>query len=136
MQLTDTHTHIYYHANSDELDLQMERCFDHEISRLFLPNVDLKSIDLMRETVARFPENCFPMIGLHPCSVQEDFNDVLQEMKELIGDNKIHAIGEIGLDLYWDKTTLSFQQDAFRIQAAWAKALNLPIVIHCRDAFD
>lgn len=136
MQLTDTHTHIYYHANSDELDLQMERCFDHEISRLFLPNVDLKSIDLMRETVARFPENCFPMIGLHPCSVQEDFNDVLQEMKELIGDNKIYAIGEIGLDLYWDKTTLSFQQDAFRIQAAWAKALNLPIVIHCRDAFD
>src|SRR5690606_17901761 len=136
MQLTDTHTHIYYHANSLELDLQVKRCLDNEISRLFLPNVDLKSIDLIRDTVSRFPSNCFPMLGLHPCSVKEDFHIVLQEMKKAIDDSKIYAIGEIGLDLYWDKTTLAIQKEAFRMQVAWAKELNLPIVIHCREAFD
>jgi len=136
MQLTDTHTHIYYHATSNELDLQIKRCLDNDINRLFLPNVDLKSIDLIRNTVTRFPNNCFPMLGLHPCSVKEDFHSVLEEMKKELGGSKVYAIGEIGLDLYWDKTTLSIQQEAFRIQVGWAKELNLPIVIHCRDAFD
>jgi len=76
------------------------------------------------------------MLGLHPCSVKEDFHSVLEEMKKELGGSKVYAIGEIGLDLYWDKTTLSIQQEAFRIQVGWAKELNLPIVIHCRDAFD
>ncbi len=136
MKLTDTHTHIYYQAGSPELALQMERCLNNGIDRLFLPNVDLKSVELIKETVAAYPNNCFPMLGLHPCSVQEDFHSVLSELEEAIDHTKIYAIGEIGLDLYWDKSTLPFQQEAFRTQVQWAKDLDLPIVIHCRDAFN
>lgn len=136
MQLTDTHTHIYYHAVSQELDLQIERCLEHDISRLFLPNVDVKSIELVMKTASRFPDHCFPMLGLHPCSVKDDYRSALEVIEKAIEVNKIYAIGEIGLDLYWDKTTLAIQEDAFRIQVAWAKERNLPIVIHCRDAFD
>src|SRR5690606_16124596 len=136
MKLTDTHTHIYYQAGSPELALQMERCLASGIDRLCLPNVDLKSVDLIKETVAAYPSNCFPMLGLHPCSVQDDFNSVLNELKQAIDDTKVYAIGEIGLDLHWDKSTLPFQQEAFKVQVQWAKDLDLPIVIHCREAFD
>jgi TatD DNase family protein len=136
MTLTDTHTHIYYQVGTPELDLQMERCINNEISRFFLPNVDLKSVDLIEKTVKAYPDNCFPMLGLHPCSVKEDFNSVLNEIKNAIDQTKIYAIGEIGLDLYWDKSTLLFQQEAFKTQVQWAKDLNLPIVIHCREAFN
>lgn len=136
MLLTDTHTHIYYHADSPEMDLQVKRCLENEIGRLFLPNVDLQSIELINRTVSAYPDLFFPMLGLHPCSVKEDFESVLQEMKSKLDKSTVYAIGEIGLDLYWDRSTLPFQQDAFRIQAQWAKGLGLPIVIHCRDAFD
>src|SRR5690606_3300361 len=103
---------------------------------LFLPNVDLKSIELIKETVTAYPSNCFPMLGLHPCSVQDNFHSILSELKKTINQYKIYAIGEIGLDLYWDKSTLPFQQEAFKIQVQWAKDLDLPIVMPCREAFD
>lgn len=135
MQLTDTHTHIYYHE-AEELQQQMNRCFENSIDRLFLPNVDLKSIDKVMKAVSAFPDNCFPMLGLHPCSVNADFLQDLSFIEQVISQTKIVAIGEIGLDLYWDKTTLEIQKEAFRIQVSWAKKLGLPIVIHCRDAFD
>lgn len=134
--LTDTHTHIYYQAGSDKLTEQIERCFDHNINRLFLPNVDIESIPAVLDTVQLYPENCFPMLGLHPCSVKENYQEVLIKIKEQIEKTKIYAIGEIGIDLYWDKSTLAWQQDAFRTQIAWAKELGLPIDIHCREAFD
>ncbi len=135
MQLTDTHTHIYYHEG-EALRQQLQRCFDNNIDRLFLPNVDVQSIVKVMNTVHAFPENCFPMLGLHPCSVGTDFLTDLASIKAEISRSKIVAIGEIGLDLYWDKETLEIQKEAFRIQVSWAKELNLPIVIHCRDAFD
>src|SRR5690606_35525184 len=115
MQLTDTHTHIYYHADTPELDGQISRCLDHQIDRLFLPNVDIKSIDLIKKTVGAYPHNCFPMMGLHPCSVQDDYLVQLEQMKARCRELNIVAIGEIGLDLYWDKSTLVFQEEAFRI---------------------
>lgn len=114
----------------------MERCFEQGISRLFLPNVDIASIPMIDELVVRYPENCFAMAGLHPCDVKEDFEAVLEEIYRSIGGRKIYAIGEIGIDLYWDKTTLGIQQKAFKEQIKWAKALDLPVVIHCREAFD
>lgn len=135
MQLTDTHTHIYYHEG-EALEQQMQRCFDNDIDRLFLPNVDVKSIDRVMKTVSAYPDNCFPMLGLHPCSVKEDFLESLSLIEEELSKTKVVAIGEIGLDLYWDKTSLEIQKEAFRIQVGWAKKLNLPIVIHCREAFD
>lgn len=133
--ITDTHTHIYANVHSDKLDLQMQRCFENGINRLFLPNVDTASITQVIETVKAYPNNCFPMLGLHPCSVKEDYLLVLKEIEKAIDEHTIYAIGEIGLDLYWDKSTLEIQKDAFRIQVGWAKALGLPIDIHCREAF-
>ncbi|SMG21600.1 TatD family hydrolase [Sphingobacterium psychroaquaticum] len=134
--LTDTHTHIYYHAGTEKLKEQMDRCFDRNIQKLFLPNVDTESIPLVMDTVHAYPTHCFPMLGLHPCSVKENYKEELANIEKAIAEHKIYAIGEIGLDLYWDKTTLEIQKDAFRTQVAWAKSLNLPIDIHCRAAFD
>lgn len=135
MLLTDTHTHIYYHDGAI-LAEHIQRCLDHQISRLFLPNVDSDSMEKVFNTVKSYPQYCFPMLGLHPCSVKDNFEKELAAIEAVLDEQKIYAIGEIGLDLYWDKTTLRQQQEAFRIQVAWAKARNLPIVIHCRDAFD
>ena len=136
MILTDTHTHQYYEKDQTILKERMQRCFDNGVSRLFLPNVDSESIALIDNLVALYPENCFAMLGLHPCDVKENFRTELDTIYKAIPERKIYAIGEIGIDLYWDKTTLGIQQEAFREQIAWAKELNLPIVIHCREAFD
>ena len=135
MLLTDTHTHIYYHEGT-ALDEQMERCFANDITRLFLPNVDSASMEKVFNTCKAYPQNCFPMLGLHPCNVKDNFKEELSQIEAVLDKQQIYAIGEIGLDLYWDKSTLKEQQEAFRIQVAWAKARNLPIVIHCREAFD
>jgi len=136
MLLTDTHTHIYYEKDAQKQDQMMANCFAFDINRLFLPNVDVASIAMIDDLVARYPEHCFAMAGLHPCDVKEDYKDQLSQIYQSIADRKIYAIGEIGIDLYWDKTTLAIQQDAFKQQINWAKALNLPIVIHCREAFN
>ena len=114
----------------------MERCFENNVNRLFLPNVDVKSIAMIDDLVSKYPENCFAMAGLHPCDVKEDYIAQLNTIYKSIPDRKIYAIGEIGIDLYWDKTTLEIQQDAFRTQINWAKTMGLPIVIHCREAFN
>jgi len=134
--LTDTHTHIYYQAADSTLDEHLSRCFDRGIDRLFLPNVDSASIPAILKTVRNYPKNCFPMLGLHPCSVKQNFKEELAIIEQALADTKVYAIGEIGLDLYWDKSTLHWQQEAFRIQVGWAKSMGLPIDIHCREAFD
>lgn len=136
MLLTDTHTHLYYETDEVKQAALLQRCFEQGIDRLFLPNVDVASISRIDELVSRYPENCFAMSGLHPCEVGENYADVLAEIKASIPARKIYAIGEIGIDLYWDKSTLKYQQEAFAIQIAWAKEMGLPIVIHCREAFD
>lgn len=136
MLLTDTHTHIYYHTENDSLAEQMQRCFDKDIQRLFLPNVNSASIAAVMKTVDAYPNNCFPMLGLHPCDVKENYQEELTKIYAALQQHKVYAIGEIGLDLYWDKSTLEIQKDAFRQQVQWAKDLNLPIDIHCREAFD
>jgi len=136
MLLTDTHTHLYYETDEVKQAALLQRCFDQGIHRLFLPNVDVASISRIDELVSRYPENCFAMSGLHPCDVSEDYATVLAEIKASIPARKIYAIGEIGIDLHWDKSTLKYQQDAFAEQIGWAKEMGLPIVIHCREAFD
>ncbi|MEH6304644.1 TatD family hydrolase [Olivibacter sp. CPCC 100613] len=135
MQLTDTHTHLYYHEGR-ALDEQIARCKENHITRLFLPNVDGESIDKVFRTCSRYPDICYPMLGLHPCSVKDNFMEELTVIEEALSTNTVVAIGEIGLDLYWDKTTLPQQREAFKIQVTWAKERNLPIVIHCREAFE
>ncbi|RZK83075.1 MAG: TatD family deoxyribonuclease [Pedobacter sp.] len=136
MLLTDTHTHLYYETDEEKQALLMQRCFDADVKRLFLPNVDVASIAQIERMVQKYPQNCFAMSGLHPVDVKEDYEEVLDQICESMIDREIYAIGEIGIDLHWDKSTLAFQQDAFKEQIKWAKDLELPIVIHCREAFD
>jgi len=136
MILTDTHTHLYYETDDVKRTGLVRRCTDNNIKRLFLPNVDPSSMPLIFSLVNAHPDLCFPMLGLHPCSVKADWEDVLGVIKKSIEQHKIVAIGEIGIDLYWDKTLLAEQIQAFKMQIAWAKELKLPIVIHCREAFD
>lgn len=135
MFLTDTHTHLYYETDEVKQAELMQRCLDSDVTRLFLPNVDIASIAKIDALVQKYPENCFAMAGLHPCDVKEDYELVLDQICESLMDRQIYAIGEIGIDLYWDKTTLEFQKAAFKEQIKWAKDLDLPIVIHCREAF-
>ncbi len=136
MILTDTHTHLYYETDPGKLTELMQRSLDNQVSRLFLPNVDTKSIPLVFGLAEQYPKHCFPMLGLHPCDVKENFKEELSLIYNETSSRKIYAIGEIGIDLYWDKSTFSIQQEAFRTQIGWAKQLSLPIVIHCREAFD
>lgn len=136
MILSDTHTHLYYETDPEKLAGLMERCLENKVERLFLPNVDSSSMALVFGLAEKYPANCFPMLGLHPCDVKENYHAELELIHKAIGQKKIYAVGEIGIDLHWDKSTLPIQQDAFRKQIAWAKELDLPIVIHCREAFD
>lgn len=143
MILTDTHTHLYYEPDPQKQDAMMERAFTQRIERLFLPNVNARSIPMVFDLTKRYPANCFPMLGLHPCDVKLDatseqgnYQTELDQISAAIATHKIYAIGEIGIDLHWDKSTLTIQKEAFLNQIKWAKELNLPIVIHCRDAFD
>jgi TatD DNase family protein len=136
MILTDTHTHLYSEQFNDDIDAVIQKGIDKGITRFFLPNIDSTSIEGMLKLGTDYPDNCFPMMGLHPTSVGENYKEELALMQELLNKQDFCAIGEIGIDLYWDKTFLSQQQDAFRTQINWAKEQNLPFVIHCRDAFD
>jgi len=136
MVLTDTHTHLYYETDDTKRAGLIHRCKENNINRLFLPNVDADSVPLVFSLIKSFPGVCFPMLGLHPCSVKDGWEDELNIIKEASLQHKIVAIGEIGIDLYWDKTTLPGQIKAFKTQIAWAKSLKLPIVIHCRDSFN
>ncbi|MFB2120889.1 TatD family hydrolase [Parapedobacter sp. 2B3] len=136
MELTDTHTHLYYLYGTPELAAQMQRCADNGVRYCLLPNVDSDSIAKVFGTAAAYPHNCYAMMGLHPCDVKADYRQELGLIEQAISKNKIYGIGEIGIDLHWDKTTLPLQQEAFCIQTGWAKDLGLPVSIHCRNAFD
>lgn len=136
MILTDTHTHLYYETDEHKRKDLMERSLANKVSRLFLPNVNTESIQLIDQLSTEFPENCFPMLGLHPCEVNADWQRQWDNIKNSLNSRKIYAVGEIGIDLYWEKAYLKQQVEAFEVQISWAKTLNLPIVIHCRDAFN
>jgi TatD DNase family protein len=136
MILTDTHTHLYSAEFGEEKKQLIEQAIEQGVSRFFMPNVDSTSIDSMFEIEKLFPQNCFTMMGLHPCSVKEDYEAELQIAEQWLEKRKFVAIGEIGIDLYWDKTFFVQQQDAFRKQISWAKKYGLPYVIHSRNSFD
>ncbi len=131
----DTHTHIYANLFLEDDLVAVQRAIDQNVERLLLPNIDLESIAAMHQVVDRYPANCFPMMGLHPCSVKADFQEVLNQMNLLLENNRYYGIGETGIDLYWDKTFLSEQIESFKIQIGWAKKFQLPLIIHAREAF-
>jgi TatD DNase family protein len=135
MILTDTHAHLYSEEFKEDVDAMISRCIEKNISRIFLPNIDTKSIEPMLALCKKHPENLFPMMGLHPCSVKENYLSELNIIQQELEKNTYYAIGEIGIDLYWDKTFIEEQKNAFRTQIKWAKERKLPIVIHARDSF-
>jgi TatD DNase family protein len=136
MILTDTHTHLYADQFNEDREAMLQRAFNNGIERIFLPNIDRSSIEGMLKMQTQYPKNCFPMMGLHPCSVDGEVEKELALVKEWLDKGGFCAVGEIGIDLYWDKTFFKQQQHAFRQQINWAKEMGLPIVIHARDSFD
>ena len=134
--LTDTHTHLYSEEFNEDRNEMIQRAIDAGVSRLFIPAIDAASTPSMYALEQDFPENVFLMMGLHPTYVKDNYEEELQHVIEELAKRKFYAIGEIGIDLYWDKTHLKEQQTVFRTQIQLAKQYQLPIVIHCRDAFD
>jgi len=136
MIITDTHTHLYSEAFEKDQDEMMSRALKAGVSRFFVPAIDSTYTEAMYALERKYPEHVFLMMGLHPTHVKEDYKEELTHVKTALAQRKFVAVGEIGIDLYWDKSTLEQQQEAFRKQIQWAKYYQLPIVIHCRDAFD
>jgi TatD DNase family protein len=132
----DTHAHIYLDEFKPDRHDAIQRAIENGVTRIFMPNIDHTSIDDMLEVEAKYPDHCVPMMGLHPCSVKKGFERELYLIEEWVFKRKFAAIGEMGTDLYWDKTHFDAQKEAFRIQAGWAKQLGLPLVIHCRESID
>lgn len=136
MTITDTHTHLYSNEFDDDRDEMIQRAIDAGVSRFFIPAIDSNHTQSMYDLEKAYPENIFLMMGLHPTHVKDNYLEELLHVEEEMAKRKFVAIGEIGIDLYWDKTHLPQQQDAFRKQIRLAKKYKLPIVIHCREAFD
>ncbi|WP_395061700.1 TatD family hydrolase [Flavobacterium sp.] len=136
MILTDTHTHLYSSQFQDDRSEMMQRAIDAGVSRFFIPSIDSTYTQKMYDLESQFPDNVFLMMGLHPCYVKENYLEELAHVATELAKRKFYAIGEIGIDLFWDKTTLATQQHAFRYQIQLAKKYKLGINIHCRDAFD
>lgn len=156
MTLTDTHTHLYLKEFDHDRDIVIENAMQLDVKRFFLPNIDSSSINDLLVLTNTYPENFFPMMGLHPCSVKENFEEELSLVEDWLSSasassfakatkdkkatldkkSKFYAIGEIGIDLYWDKTFFKQQKAAFRKQIELAKKFKLPIVIHSRNSFD
>ncbi|AUS07292.1 TatD family hydrolase [Pseudotamlana carrageenivorans] len=136
MIITDTHTHLYSEAFDEDRDEMITRAIDQGVSRFFIPAIDSTYTQGMLDLETRFPEHIFLMMGLHPTHVKEDYMTELQHVEEMLEKRSFYAIGEIGIDLYWDKSTLDIQKEAFIYQIRLAKKYKLPIVIHCREAFD
>lgn len=136
MIITDTHTHLYSEAFDEDRDKMIQRALDLGIQRFFIPAIDSTYTQSMLELEQDYPENVFLMIGLHPTSVKENYEEEIHHVEEMLAKRKFYAVGEIGIDLYWDKTFLKQQQEAFKYQINLAKKYKLPIVIHCRESFD
>ena len=135
--MIDTHSHIYHKNFDDDFSEMMLRAQAEGVNEIYLPNIDVESIGALQKVAAE-NSNCKPMMGLHPGSVKEDYQEQLATIFKQLEDptQKFYAVGEIGIDLYWDKTFIEQQMKAFAIQISKAKEMGLPIVIHCREAFN
>lgn len=132
----DTHAHIFAKEfEADRADM-MQRAQDNAVGKIFTPNIDHTTIDSMLDLERKYPAVCYPMMGLHPCHVKKDFEKELYEVENWLNKRKFSAVGEMGTDLYWDKTFWDQQVEAFTIQVGLAKKHNLPIVVHCRESID
>jgi TatD DNase family protein len=134
MKLIDTHCHLYSEEFTPDIDAVLARAINLGVEKFYLPAIDSSCLDAMLNLEKRYPGKCIAMMGLHPCYVKENYKDELALVQQWLGKRKFAAIGEIGLDFYWDKTFVKEQQEAFTTQMDWAVEFNLPIVIHTRNA--
>ena len=133
--MIDTHTHVYLEDFDEDREAMIVRAKEAGISKLLLPNVDLETIDRLHELCDQYPDYCIPMMGMHPTSVSPTWKEDLKIIRSWFDKRKYVAVGEIGIDLYWDKTYIAEQKLVFIEQLRWSIELNLPVVIHTRDAF-
>ncbi|MDR7130328.1 TatD DNase family protein [Algoriphagus sp. 4150] len=136
MNYIETHAHIYSSKFDSDRDQVIQAIRDAGVERVYMPNVDVETIEAMLACEEKYPDLCIPMMGLHPCDVKEDFHEQLAIMEDWLNKRQFAAVGEIGLDLYWDKTFFEQQKEALKVQINWAKQRDLPIVLHCRDSMD
>ena len=136
MKFIDTHTHLFLPEFDSDRDQVILNARQEGVEKVLLPNVDSSTINSLVDLVSKYSDFCYPLMGLHPTSVKENYQNELEGVKDFISNNKVYGIGEIGVDLYWDKTFLKEQEDAFRYQIDLAKEHKLPIVIHARDSFN
>lgn len=136
MKMIDTHTHLYVEAFDEDRDKAIQRAMDAGVGEFYLPAIDSSYTQRMLDLEKAYPDHVRLMMGLHPTHVKENFAEELTHVKAMLDRHHFYAVGEIGIDLYWDKTTLKAQQEAFDQQIKWAKERKLPIVIHCREAFE
>jgi len=134
--IIDTHIHLYAEEFDADREQLLTKAIKNNIKKFYLPNIDSESIERMHDLEKNHPEHCFAMMGLHPCSVKENVHEELLIAEQWLTKRKYAAIGEIGIDLYWDKTFIDQQIMAFKKQIEWALEHNYAIIIHCRDAFD
>lgn len=132
----DTHTHIYLPEFDDDRDGVVHRALENGVGRLMLPNVDLDTVDALHRTLDAYPTLCIAAMGLHPTSVTEHYATALDRTFEWLDTRPYHAVGEIGIDLYWDRSHLKEQLDVFETQVRYAAQRSLPVIIHCREAFE
>ncbi len=136
LNFIDTHCHLYS-AEFDVDRIEMIRNAVHAgVRQMMMPNIDLDTVSLMLQLVTEFPGVCYPMMGLHPCSVKENYKEILQHMKGLIDTGSFAGVGETGIDLYWDTTYKGFQIEAFEQQISWGKEFDLPVIIHSRESLE
>ncbi len=134
MKLVDSHCHLYLPEFAADLTDVIQRSENEGVSKFFMPAIDSTFTPALRAVESQFPDKCFSMTGLHPCSVKANYQEELQQVKESLEQRTFVALGEIGLDFYWDRTFESEQYEAFELQVQWAKSYQIPIVIHSRDS--
>jgi len=132
----DTHSHLYLEAFSADIDSVIQRCTDSQVNHIFLPNIDIHSIEPMMSLCEKNQDLFFPMMGLHPCDVQDNFEKQLDIMENWMQSNLFYGIGETGLDLYWEKKHLDLQIQSLIRHIAWAKKYEKPLILHARDSFN
>lgn len=133
--LIDTHSHIYSEDFHDDIDEVLQNAYNNDVKKIILPNIDSGSIKRLIDLSNAYPHVCYPLMGLHPTSVSEDYREELSVVEYWLDKHKFYGIGEIGIDLYWDRTWFDQQKEAFIYQIKLAKARKLPIVIHVRESF-
>lgn len=136
MEFIDSHSHIYLKDFQEDIEQVLDRCLDKKVEKILMPNIDAESIEDMLKLEQQYPQICYSMMGVHPCSVDEKFEHQLSLAERWLEKRKFVAIGETGIDLYWNDTFKAQQIESLNVQIAWAKKYNIPIVLHCRNSFN